>query len=199
VGRNVKRWQLAGAPTESQLDEIAALLRSGGIVLLPTDTIYGLHALANDASSARIAAIKARDAEKRFVMIAASVAQLDAMGAEVPSMLNNIWPAPLTAILRRGTGTIAARVPDLKWLRDLLERTGPLISTSANRSGGPPITIADALPDELLRAIDGVVDAGLLNGKPSAIVDFTETEPRFIREGDLRFTQDLRKTLSKKL
>jgi tRNA threonylcarbamoyl adenosine modification protein (Sua5/YciO/YrdC/YwlC family) len=199
VGQNVKRWQLAGAPTESQLDEIAALLRSGGIVLLPTDTIYGLHALANDASSARIAAIKARDAEKRFVMIAASVAQLDAMGAEVPSMLNNIWPAPLTAILRRGTGTIAARVPDLKWLRDLLERTGPLISTSANRSGGPPITIADALPDELLRAIDGVVDAGLLNGKPSAIVDFTETEPRFIREGDLRFTQDLRKTLSKKL
>jgi L-threonylcarbamoyladenylate synthase len=199
VGQNVKRWQLAGAPTESQLDEIAALLRSGGIVLLPTDTIYGLHALANDASSARIAAIKARDAEKRFVMIAASVAQLDAMGAEVPSTLNNIWPAPLTAILRRGSETIAARVPDLKWLRDLLERTGPLISTSANRSGGPPITIADALPDELLRAIDGVVDAGLLNGKPSAIVDFTETEPRFIREGDLRFTQDLRKTLSKKL
>jgi tRNA threonylcarbamoyl adenosine modification protein (Sua5/YciO/YrdC/YwlC family) len=199
VGRNVKRWQLAGAPTESQLYEIAALLRSGGIVLLPTDTIYGLHALANDTSSARIAAIKARDAEKRFVMIAASVAQLDAMGADVPSMLNNIWPAPLTAILRRGTETIAARVPDLKWLRDLLERTGPLISTSANRSGEPPITIADALPDELLRAIDGVVDAGLRTGKPSAIVDFTETEPRFIREGDPRFTQDLRKTLSKKL
>jgi tRNA threonylcarbamoyl adenosine modification protein (Sua5/YciO/YrdC/YwlC family) len=199
VGRNVKRWQLAGAPTESQIDEIAALLRSGGIVLLPTDTIYGLHALANDASSAKIAAIKARDAEKRFVMIAASVAQLETIGADVPSMLNNIWPAPLTAILRRGTGTIAARVPDLKWLRDLLERTGPLISTSANRSGEPPITIADALPDELLRAIDGVVDAGPRNGKPSAIVDFTETEPRFIREGDPRFTQDLRKTLSKKL
>jgi tRNA threonylcarbamoyl adenosine modification protein (Sua5/YciO/YrdC/YwlC family) len=199
VGRNVKRWQLAGAPTESQLDEIAALLRSGGIVLLPTDTIYGLHALANDASSAKIAAIKTRDAEKRFVIIAASVAQLDAMGAEVPSTLNNIWPAPLTAILRRGTESIAARVPNLKWLRELLERTGPLISTSANRSGKPPITIAEALPDELLRAIDGVADAGPQNGKPSAIVDFTETEPRFIREGDPRFTQDLRKTLSKKL
>jgi L-threonylcarbamoyladenylate synthase len=195
----VKRWQLAGAPTESQLDEIAALLRSGGIVLLPTDTIYGLHALDNNASRAKIAAIKARDAEKRFVIIAASVAQLDAMGADVPSALNNIWPAPLTAILRRGTDTIAARVPDLKWLRELLERTGPLISTSANRSGEPPITIAESLPDELLRAIDGVADAGPQNGKPSAIVDFTETEPRFIREGDPRFTQDLRKTLSKKL
>jgi tRNA threonylcarbamoyl adenosine modification protein (Sua5/YciO/YrdC/YwlC family) len=195
----VKRWQLAGAPTEAQLDEIAALLRSGGIVLLPTDTIYGLHAIANDASSAKIAAIKTRDAEKRFVIIAASVAQLDAMGADVPSTLINIWPAPLTAILRREKATIAARVPNLKWLRDLLERTGPLISTSANRGGEPPITIATALPVELLRAIDGVVDGGPRNGKPSAIVDFTQSEPRFIREGDPRFTQDLRKTLSKKL
>ena len=199
MGRNVKRWQLAGAPTEAQLDEIAALLRSGGVVLLPTDTIYGLHALANDASSAKIAAIKGRDAEKRFVIIAASVAQLVAIGAEVPSRLNNIWPAPLTAILLRGSETIAARVPDLKWLRELLERTGPLISTSANRSGEPPITLATALHVELLRRIDGVADAGPQNGKPSAIVDFTETEPRFIREGDPRFTQDLRKTLSKKL
>jgi L-threonylcarbamoyladenylate synthase len=87
----------------------------------------------------------------------------------------------------------------LKWLRDLLERTGPLISTSANRAGEPPINNADALPDELLRAIDGVVDAGPRNGKPSAIVDFTETEPRFIREGDPGFTQMLRKRLLKKL
>ncbi len=199
MGRNVKRWQIAGAPTESQLDEIAALLRSGGIVLLPTDTIYGLHALANDASAARIAAIKSRGQEKSFVIISASVAQLRSMGAEVPEKLNNIWPAPLTAVLRRGSETIAARVPDLRWLRDLLERTGPMISTSANRRGEPPITIANALPDELLSAIEGVVDAGPQNGKPSAIVDFTETEPRFIREGDLRFSQDLRKTLSKKL
>ena len=195
----MKRWHLAGAPTEAQIDDIATLLRSGGIVLLPTDTIYGLHALANDASSARIAAIKSRDAEKRFVVIAASVEQLVAIGAQVPPALNSIWPAPLTAILRRGSETIAARIPNLQWLRDLLQRTGPLISTSANRSGEPPITIAEALPDELQRAIDGIADAGPQNGKPSAIVDFTETEPRFIREGDPRFTQDLRKTLSKKL
>jgi len=199
VGRNVKRWKTAGVPTESQLDEIAALLRSGGVVLLPTDTIYGLHALSSDASSARIAAIKSRDHEKRFVIIAESVAQLRGIGAEVPEELNNIWPAPVTAVLRRGSETIAARIPDLQWLRDLLRRTGPLISTSANRSGEQPVTTVDALDPELLRAIDGVLDAGPRNGKPSAIVDFTETEPRFIREGDPRFTQDLRKTLSKKL
>ena len=134
----MKRWQVAGAPTDEQLDQIASLLRSGGIVVLPTDTIYGLHGLPGEAE--RIAAIKYRDEEKRFLMIAASIEQLRSIGVDVPSMLNEIWPAPMTAVLRRGASTIAARVPDLKWLRDLLERTGPLISTSANRSGEPPIS-----------------------------------------------------------
>ncbi|HYS54479.1 MAG TPA: L-threonylcarbamoyladenylate synthase [Thermoanaerobaculia bacterium] len=193
----MKRWQVAGAPTEAQLDEIAALLRSGGIVLLPTDTIYGLHGLPSE--SARIATIKYRDEEKRFLLISSSIEQLRSLGIDVPSALNKIWPAPMTAVLRRGGATVAARVPDLKWLRDLLERTGPLISTSANRSGDPPISVTDELRSDLLSAIDGVVDAGRREGKPSAIVDFTETEPRFIREGDPRFAQMLRKTLSKKL
>jgi len=197
VGPNVKRWQVAGAPTDAQLDEIASLLRSGGIVVLPTDTIYGLHGLPSE--SERIAAIKYRHEQKRFLMIAASIEQLRSIGVDVPSTLNEIWPAPMTAVLRRGASTIAARVPDLKWLRDLLERTGPLISTSANRSVDPPVASTDELRSDLLNAIDGVVDAGRREGKPSAIVDFTETEPRFIREGDPRFAQILRKTLSKKL
>jgi len=193
----VKRWQIAGAPTEAQLDAIASLLRSGGIVLLPTDTIYGLHGLPSE--SERIAAIKGRDAEKRFLILSASIEQLRSLGVDVPSALNEIWPAPMTAVLRRGDATIAARVPELQWLRDLLERTGPLISTSANRSGDAAVASVDGLRSDLLSAIDGVVDAGRRDGKPSAIVDFTETEPRLIREGDPRFTQTLRKTLSKKL
>jgi L-threonylcarbamoyladenylate synthase len=195
----VKFWKITGKPDDKQVDEIAALLRSGAIVILPTDTIYGLHGLANDESAERIAAIKYRDAEKRFVVIAASIEQLRSLGVDIPPILNEIWPAPVTAVLRRGTSTIAARVPDLPWLRDLLERTGPLFSTSVNRSGEPPIAAVDAMPVELRSAVDGVVDAGYREGKASAIVDFTETEPRFIREGDPRFTQMLRKTLSKKL
>ena len=148
MGRNVKRWQLAGAPTESQLDEIAALLRSGGIVLLPTDTIYGLHALANDASSAKIAAMKSRIAEKRFVIIAASVAQLVSIGADVPSMLNNIWPAPLTAILRRGTGTIAARVPASKsaTTADTITVGSWLVTRYSCLERSPPSTRATRMP-----------------------------------------------------
>ena len=197
--RNVKRWAIGDAPTKVQIDEVAALLRSGGIVLMPTDTIYGLHALANDDSAARVAEIKGREEGKRFVVVGSSVDQLEAIGAEVPDALRSLWPAPLTAVMRRGESTIAARVPALDWLRELLQQTGPLFSTSANRSGEPPITEPSDLEPKLLEQVDGLIDGGRIIGKASAIVDFTGTEPRFIRDGEPRFTQFLRKTLLKKL
>ncbi|HLJ73508.1 MAG TPA: L-threonylcarbamoyladenylate synthase [Thermoanaerobaculia bacterium] len=190
----MKRWAISGAPSNAQIDAIAALLRSGGVVLMPTDTIYGVHALPSQSS--KVADIKGRDEAKRFVTIAASI---DQVPAEVPDALRSIWPAPLTAILRSGGATIAVRVPDLGWLRELLEKTGPLISTSANRSGDPPVIEPSALPRDVLERMDGVVDNGRMEAKPSAIVDFTETEPRFIRDGEPPFTQMLRKTLLKKL
>lgn len=196
----MKRWKIDDAPSAAQIEEIADLLRSGGVVLLPTDTIYGLHAIrADDDAVARVAAIKGRDAAKRFVTLAASIDQLEGLGAELPSALRDIWPAPVTAVIRCEATTLAVRIPDLEWLRSLLERSGPLISTSANRSGEPPILAPSDLEAELLKLIDGVVDAGRREGKASAIVDFTGTEPAFIRDGDPRFTQMLRKTLLKKL
>ena len=166
---------------------------------MPTDTIYGLHAIATEASAARIAQIKGRDEAKRFVTLAASIAQLEKFGAAIPSALRSVWPAPVTAIIPRGGESLAARIPDLPWLRELLERTGPLISTSANRSGEPPTAEPAELSAPLAKAIEGIVDAGRREGKASAIVDFTGTEPRFIRDGEPGFTQMLRKTLMKKL
>ncbi|HMC22671.1 MAG TPA: L-threonylcarbamoyladenylate synthase [Thermoanaerobaculia bacterium] len=195
----MKRWVVRGSPGAAEIEEIAAVIRSGAVILMPTDTIYGLHAMATDESAARIAQIKDRDEVKRFVTIAASIEQLESLGAEVPPVLRDIWPAPLTAVIRRGAQSFAARVPDLQWLRDILQRTGPLISTSANRTGEAPIVEPADLSPELLREINAIVDAGRREGKASAIVDFTGTEPRFIREGEPRFTQMLRKTLMKNL
>lgn len=198
----MKVWQVEGAPSPEQMDEIAAKFRNGGVILMPTDTIYGLHAIAGSDGVARIANLKNRDESKRFVTIAASIDQVRAMGLHVPTVLKDIWPAPLTAILQSGgepPQSIAVRVPDLAWLRSLLERTGPLISTSANRSGEPPITFPGELAHDLQNALDGTVDAGRRDGKASAIVDFTGERPRVIREGDSRFAQFLWKTLRKRL
>jgi len=193
----VKRWTIAGEPSPAALDEIAAVLIGGGIVLLPTDTIYGLHGI--PSSSSRIRALKGRDEDKPFVTIASSVEQVESLGIQMIDALRELWPASLTAILAKDHSTIAIRVPDLAWLRALLERTGPLVSTSANRSGEPPITSPNDLARDLQNALDGIVDAGRREGKPSAIVDFTGDEPRVLREGDSRFAQILWKSLRKTL
>lgn len=199
-------------PSATQIAEAAATLQRRGVVLLPTDTIYGLHALAGNADAVqRIVDIKGRSEDKSFVVIAASAAQLEHLGAtfspRTRAILDDLWPGPLTAVVpirqpiaaSRGASTIAVRVPDLEWLRELLDRTGPLASTSANRSGEPPITDPKLISRDLRASIDGVVDAGVREGKPSTIVDFTGDEPRLIREGEAFFTQKLWKTLRKSL
>jgi L-threonylcarbamoyladenylate synthase len=121
--------------------------------------------------------------------------------------LNNIWPAPLTVILplrqgipaSRGATSLAVRIPALDWLRDLITRTGPLVSTSANRSGEPAIDAPSSLAPALQEGIDAVIDGGPRNGEPSAILDLSGPEPRFIREGEKSFTQNVWKTLRKSL
>lgn len=202
-------WTIDETPTASQLDEIASTLRRGSVVLMPSDTIYGLHALALNAEAvARVAEIKGREDQKPFIVLAATAAQLSDLGVQaapaVMSALFEIWPGPLTAILllrapiaaSRGASTLAVRVPALDWLRLLLTKTGPLLSTSANRSGEPAIDRVSQLPGELKTAVE-IVDGGVRSGEPSAIVDLSKGEPRLIREGNPVFTQNLWKTLRK--
>jgi len=206
----MKRWSFSGEPSPEQLSEIAAMLAAGRVVLLPTDTIYGLHALASDENAvARVAALKERDDTKPFIVLAASTTQLPALGVtaskEVLDALDSIWPAPLTAILplreaiaaSRGASTLAVRVPDLGWLRRLVQLAGPLVSTSANRSGEPSVASPDLIAHELQKEIDGIADGGPREGEPSAIVDLSAGEPRFIRGGERFFTQKVWKTLRK--
>jgi L-threonylcarbamoyladenylate synthase len=208
----MRRWYIKEAPSALQLNEIAQLLRAGKVLLMPTDTIYGLHALATDQAAVdRIAEMKGREDTKPFIVLASSIDQLTEIGIEAEidllRRLDAIWPAPLTAILplrqpippSRGTSTLAVRIPALPWLRDLVTRTGPLVSTSANRSGEPPVASPSALARELQNAVDAVVDGGPRTGEPSAILDLTGTEPRFIREGEKAFTQNVWKTLRKSL
>lgn len=207
-----RRWHITDRPTTLQLKEIAKLLSEGHVALLPTDTIYGLHASALDAEAVeRIVAIKGREETKPFVVIAASIDQLATLGVAAPAetlaALDTIWPAPLTAILplahpipaSRGLSTLAVRIPALEWLRQLTAETGPLVSTSANRSGEPPIQDPSDLALDLQQRIDAVIDAGELSGAPSAIVDLSTSEPRMVRPGEKSFTQNLWKTLWKTL
>ena len=199
-----RRWHIDDAPTTLQLNEIASALTGGAVVLMPTDTIYGLHAVAaNEEAVARIAAMKGRDEQQKpFIVLASAVDQLPELGitagAETLEALATLWPGPLTAVLPRGDSTLAVRIPDVEWLRALIARTGPLVSTSANRSGEPAVDRPAALARDLQNGLD-VVDGGVRGGEPSAILDLTGAEPRFIRERDGFFTQKVWKTLRKTL
>ena len=194
------------------VEALSKVLSGGGIAILPTDTIYGYHCRADDANAvARIAALKDRDDTKPFIVLGHSVEQLNTLGATFSESARNVlaelWPGPLTAIVplakpvaaSRGASTIGVRVPDLDWLQQLLKKTGPLASTSVNRSGEVPLISPAGLSHELQECVDAIVDAGPLAGKASTIVDFTGAEPRFIREGEALFSQKVWKTLRKSL
>lgn len=197
--------------TEAEQTLIRVLL-ADGVALLPTDTIYGLHVAAgSDAAVRKLVELKGRDGEKPFIVLGASLEQLENLGvqfdARAREVLEDVWPGPLTVVVplespiaaSRGTSTLAVRVPALPWLRSLLEQTGPLASTSANRSGEPAVTTPAELSHDLHASLDAVYDAGRLEAKASTIVALTGDEPRLIREGDPFFTQKVWKRLRKSL
>lgn len=206
-------WHIAPeGPTPEQISEAATILREGGVALLPTDTVYGLHANALDPKTVgQIYRIKAREPEKALPVLHSDFDQLDRTGVvsspSVRAILESIWPAPLTAVLplrepiaaSMGTVTLAVRIPDLKWLRSLVAITGPLASTSANLSGEPPIRDPSELDQATLEWLSLVVDQGVIEAKASTVVDFTGSSPEILREGAFPFTQNLWKTMWKTL
>lgn len=212
-GSSIPRWVVRNdklPPKES--DEVAMALRAGGVVILPTDTIYGLHVTATDPNAvARLFSIKARLERKPFVVLCDTLARLSALGVSINrpqrEFLASVWPAPLTVILpllapiaaSAGVRSLAIRIPALDGLRGLIARTGPLASTSVNRSGDPPVQDMEDLSPSFLAGVAGVVDAGRIEGRPSTVLDFTGPVPRVVRQGDFAFSQNLWKTLRKRL
>jgi L-threonylcarbamoyladenylate synthase len=206
------RWELDPAPSRAVVEEIAAVIRGGGVVILPTDTLYGLHAAARDASAiGRIQLCKGRDGGKPLLVLCASCRDARDLGAAIDDdlarALDAIWPAPLTAILplahpiaaSAGTMTLGVRIPAVDWLRELATITGPIASTSVNRAGEVPSTSAETIPPNIAAVVDGIADAGPLEGTPSTIVDFTTDPPTILRKGDFDFSQELWKTARKSL
>ncbi|HPF35266.1 MAG TPA: L-threonylcarbamoyladenylate synthase [Candidatus Krumholzibacteria bacterium] len=179
--------------------EAARVLDAGGVVLMPTDTLPGLHArLDRPAALARIRALKGRDADKPLLVLAASA---DVAGAWVrwdeaaAAEAASVWPGPYTLILTAvpeaptavtgGGPTLAVRVPADPRLRSLLDVVGaPLASTSANDAGRAPATDLDAAAAWAGGGVDLVADlpwGG--SGRPSTLVDLTRRPPRVLRAG----------------
>ncbi|MCM2314616.1 MAG: L-threonylcarbamoyladenylate synthase [Thermoanaerobaculia bacterium] len=207
-----KCWRFERSPSRTTLEEIACAIRDGGVVILPTDTLYGLHADARNAGAiARIQACKGREGTKPLLVLCSSCRQARELGVSMSpateAALDAIWPAPLTAVLplrepvaaSAGATTIGVRIPTVNWIRELAELTGPIASTSVNYAGEPPAFGVEFVPPEIVDAVDGIVDSGTLEGKPSTIVDFSTSPPTILRQGVFNFSQELWKTMRKSL
>ena len=176
----------------------AAILRAGGLVAFPTETVYGLGGDAtNPQAVARIFAAKGRPADNPLIVHLAAAADLGTI-AEGDSPLAALWPAPLTLVMRRrpgavcdlataGLDTVAVRVPAHDLARALIAAAGcPVAAPSANRSGRPSPTTAAAVLEDLDGRIDAVLDGGPSEvGVESTVVDATQAPPRVLRLGGL--------------
>jgi L-threonylcarbamoyladenylate synthase len=154
------------------ISEIANLLRNGGIICYPTDTIWGIGCDAtNEAAIARVSALKGRPPEKGYVMLVSSIEMLKNYALKIPPRLETLLSfhqRPLTVIYERTSGLPAAakapdgsaaiRVTQDEFCRELIEALGaPLLSTSANKSGQPFPATFGGISSEILGAVDYVV------------------------------------------
>ncbi len=170
--------------------EAAKVLRSGGVALVPTETVVGL--VAADPGLRRIEEIKYRDPGKPVALLCASAEEAFALAASVPPLARELaslyWPGPLTLVLDRiGGGTIGVRVPASPVVQELLAAYGePLYATSANVSGEPaPKGLAEVAPT-VAEAVDVIIEAGPGSGEASAVVDLSSGRVRLLRAtGDL--------------
>lgn len=174
-------------PDRAGLTRAAQLLRGGGVVAFPTDTVYGLGAAADDeVARRRIYRIKGRPVGLPLILMVAAESQLDGWvhtDTRAESFIHKWWPGPLTLILHAvGGGTLGVRIPKHRVALELLRFAGPLMTTSANLHGKEPAMTADeaaALP-----GLVAVVDAGRApGGLSSTVLDLTGPEPHILREG----------------
>jgi L-threonylcarbamoyladenylate synthase len=183
------------------LDDAVRAIRRGGVVAIPTDTVYGLACdPANTAAVSRIYAIKRRPDGLELTLLAAAMADVEDdvdLSPEARILADAYWPGPLSivsslrnrrwAIPRDGT-TLSVRVPDHPLALALLRRTGPLATTSANRHDEPAADTAAGVKEALGAEIDTVLDGGRSAGLASTIIDCTTTTPRVLRDGPISAT-----------
>lgn len=196
---------------EAGIAAATTAVRAGELVVLPTDTVYGVGADAFDpAAVQRLLDAKGRGRQMPPPVLISSVGTLDALSSQVPSwarlLVEHYWPGPLTIVVREQSslqwdlgetrGTVAVRVPQDPVALELLARTGPLAVSSANLSGRPAATDADQAAEMLAESVEVILDGGpTTDDRPSTIVDCTAEQPRLLRAGAIS-AEELRTVLA---
>lgn len=185
---------------KQKLEETGAIIKAGGLVAFPTETVYGLGGDAlNPASSKKIYAAKGRPSDNPLIVHIADMEALPPIVAEIPEQAKRLaevfWPGPLTMIFRKsdlvphettgGLDTVAVRMPVHKVAREFIRAAGGYVAApSANLSGRPSPTVAKYVAEDMDGRIEMIIDGGDVEiGLESTIVDMTVEEPMILRPG----------------
>ncbi len=189
-------------PDPGVLARASTVIRSGGVIVYPTETLYGIGADAlNGNALRRVYALKGREGAKPLLIIVDAFERLQPLvedvSADARRLMETFWPGPLTLVfkasplvseeLRAGTRTLGARVPSNMFCRSLVEACGrPIPSTSANRAGQLPLNSMPDIRQAFPQGVDLFIDAGALPASaPSTVVDVTTSPPRLLRQGTI--------------
>lgn len=192
---------LHGSKSEcfDEIKDSANVVSNGGIIIYPTDTLYGLGAdIRNEESLLRIYDIKGRPNDMALPVLVSGWEMVRSISSEVnvigEKLAARFWPGQLTMVIRAndnlstiltgGRGTIAVRQPDHWIAQQIIEQVGnPIVGTSANLSGSPDLVEASDLAPELGHLVDRIITCGLKPfGVGSTVVDITGEQPKLLRE-----------------
>ena len=192
--------QIIPANSPQAIPRALEILRSGGLVAFPTDTVYGVGALAFDGKAIEsIYVAKDRPVEKAIPILIADAEDMEKVGMDIPQtayrLAARFWPGPLTCIIPKqqtlptavsATTTVGVRVPDHEVARTLLRAAGPMAVTSANISGEPSPSTAKEVYNQLNGRIPLIIDGGLTpGGVPSTVLDCSTSDLIILREGPI--------------
>ena len=193
------------SPDESVIEFAATLLKNGGLVAFPTETVYGLGAdFSNDKAIKRLYEIKKRPLNKPFTLHISTVDMIERMHCEISGLseklIKEFWPGPLTLILKAGDKKLGFRMPKNAIAKDLISKVDrPLAVPSANISGKEPPTKADGIIEALGDKIDLILDSGSTeHQKESTIIDMTVFPYVVLRKGAI-LESDIASLLDKAL
>jgi len=194
------KTQVIQAASSNALSLALEILKSGGLVAFPTDTVYGVGALAFDGKAIEsIYVAKDRPIEKAIPILIADMEDMEKVGMDIPQtaykLAARFWPGPLTCVIPKqptlpeavsATSTVGVRVPDHEVARTLLRAAGPMAVTSANISGAQSPSTAEEVYAQLNGQIPLIIDGGTTpGGVPSTVVDCSTSELKILREGPI--------------
>ena len=192
------KTEVMSASSRDAIPRALEILKGGGLVAFPTDTVYGVGALAFDGKAVEsIYGAKDRPTEKAIPVLIGDKDDLEEVGIHIPASAHKLafrfWPGPLTILVPKradlpesvsATATVGVRVPDHNVARALLRAAGPMAVTSANISGRQSPVTAEEVYEQLGGRIDLIIDGGQTpGGVPSTLVDCTMSELKVLREG----------------